>query len=74
MTDDRRKGNQRPFPGDGVEVTAAQAAGSDPDQHFAGLRRCQVDLGDLKGRVDAGEHGSPDLHSMTVFPPAPCTQ
>jgi hypothetical protein len=71
MADDRRKGNQRPLPGDGVEVTAAKAASSDPDQHLAGLRRVKVHLGDLKGRVDAGEHRCSHLHSRTVFPPAP---
>jgi hypothetical protein len=63
MAEDGRKGNQRPLPRDGVEVTAAQAAGSYPDQDLAGSRSGQVDLSDTKSGVQAGKHGSSHLPS-----------
>ena len=46
----------------GVHVGVADAAGLQPDQHLAGPRLRQLDLGDVQRLAELLEHGGADLH------------
>ena len=46
-----------------VHVGVADAAGRQPDQHLAGLRAREVDLGHVERLAELLQHGGADLHA-----------
>ena len=50
-------------PGSCVEIRVADAARDEPDEHFAGLRLCEVHILDDERLPELLEHGGADLHA-----------